>query len=112
MRLQRPQGVRQAQGTRWACSAPPRHCPAAARATGGRAGACRAPHARDTAAAAHRPTSSSADPAPAPGAAADPAWKWEASDDAVAAYGALLAILGVGAIPALHTNPYAGGRAK
>lgn len=37
-----------------------------------------------------------------------PRWKWENSDDAVGAYGALLAILGAGALaPGLHSVPWA-----
>jgi len=45
--------------------------------------------------------------APSPPAAA---WKWETSDDALYAYGALFAVLAIGALPALHTNKWAGER--
>jgi hypothetical protein len=58
----------------------------------------------------------------APGAAATAAaaavaplqavpWKWTESDDALWAYGALFAVLGVGTLPALHTSPLAGEQA-
>lgn len=42
-------------------------------------------------------------------APAAPAWKWEDSDDALWSYAALFGILGLGAIPAAHTTPLAGG---
>ncbi|GBF93215.1 signal peptide peptidase [Raphidocelis subcapitata] len=86
-------------------AAQPRRSPRPARAGGGGGGGGDAEGrpAADAPAAAAAAAASGLIAAP-PSAAQ---WRWEASDDALSAYAALAAVLAIGALPQLHSQPWA-----